>query len=135
MREESCSKTWPARACPRSSPSMTRSAPWFLIRTLKVSSTKRRFSSWFPKRVRRPCSGTETRVIRWSRSRLAQGSRSLTDGEEAEVPELVLPDRRGRSRHQVGGARGLGERDHLPQGGLPGEKHRHPVDAEGDAAV
>src|SRR5512140_1863636 len=111
----SCSKTWPARAAPRSSPSISSSWPWLLTRTLNVSSTNRRFSSLVPKSVSRPRSGTDTRIIQGSDVELSTPppATPLTpERQQPQLPDLLVADGSRRAGHEVGPARGLGEGDH-----------------------
>src|SRR5690349_17036145 len=54
---------------------------------------------------------------------------------DAELAKLAVGDRRWGVAHQVGAARGLGERDHIANRRLAGQEHHQAVQAEGDAAV
>ena len=107
------------------------------IRTLRVSSRKRRFSSWFPKSASAPLSGNSTRFIRTSGGAAMQSELSIyfRITTTPRSPNLLVADGRGRAAHQVGRAGRLGERDHVPDGRFPGQDHDDAVEAEGDAAV
>src|SRR5690606_3536894 len=56
-------------------------------------------------------------------------------GSDVQLSKLPLADG-GRGALEEGtGGRGLGKRDHVPQTGRPGEKHREPIEAERETRV
>ena len=109
------------------------------MRTLSVSSRKRRFSSWVPKSASAPRSGRldALHVGHWVGRQLESQLSIVISGidDDAQLADLVVADGRGRAAHEVGRAGRLGEGDHVADGRLPGQDHHDAVEAQGDAAV